>query len=279
MGVKDDTQIKITVPDNWNNIEGKTNPDPSPDDSGQKKETPASPDDKGAEKTLPFDQHPKWKAARQSQKELNEIMAKVGASDIEELQELIDKSASVLDRYDGIDIEAKIKAADEFERTKAYLAEQEAKKREAEETFEETIERLKREKRELQEGVKSKTEQEKEAKQAQRVLQTFTKTVESSINTSEDLPDEYRPFAKLLMGIGNPANEIDINNKAEVKKMTNDLTKVVKDFEQAVIKRYRGGKAETPPMSSSAENPSEGRKPVKNIRDATARIKEMLKVS
>ena len=58
--------------------------------------------------------------------------------------------------------------------------------------------------------------------------------------------------------------------------MTSDLTKVIKSFEQAVIKKYRSGKVETPPMSSDAETPSQGRKPIKNIRDATARLKEML---
>lgn len=275
-GIKDETQIKITVPDNWSKIKDEGNsPDPSPD-GGQKADPPAGSTDKGNDKPAPFDKDPKWKAARAAEKQLDGIMAKVGANNIDELQELIDRSASVLDKYADIDLDGMVKKAEEFERTKAYLAEQEAQKLEADETFEETIERLKREKRELRDQQRSRTENEKESKQAQRVLKDFTRNVESFIKTSEDLPEEYHDFAKLLMGVGNPANEIDISKPAEVRRMTADLKKIVSDFEQTVIKRYRSGKAETPPMSSTSESSSEGRKPIKNLKDARKVLREMM---
>jgi hypothetical protein len=278
MGVNDRTQIKLTVPDDFDVIEG--NESDSLTDKGANAE--GSPDltDKGSEtktndKPTPYDKDPKWVAARAAQKHLDSIMAKVGASSPEELQELIDQSASVLDKVKGIDLDKALSAAAEADRVKAFLAEQEAEKLEAAESYEETIARLKKEKKDAERGYRNKEAQEQDRKEAQETLKSFTRTVESAITSSKEVPEEYHDFAKMLMGVGNPANEIDITNKAEVKKMTSDLIKVLSGFEQAVIARYRGGKTNTVPMSSNSETPSKGRKPIKSIEAGTKVLREM----
>jgi hypothetical protein len=281
-GVNDQTQLRITVPDDWGtNVEGKE-PGPSPA-GGQKPESPADSkgngtDGKETNKPTPYDKDPKWKKARSAEKQLNTLLGKVGANSVEDLADMIDRSASVLDKLEGVDFDEMLESARELERTKAYMAEEKLKKQEADETFEETIARLKKEKQDLKRGFQSKAEQEREMKDAQKVLKNFTSTVESSIAASEDLPEEYHDFAKLLMGVGNPANEIDISDKRAVKRMAGDLTKVVNEFAQRVIQRYRSGKQDAPPMSSNNETPSSARKPIKSIRDATREVKRLLNV-
>ena len=74
------------------------------------------------------------------------------------------------------------------------------------------------------------------------------------------------------MGVKNPVNDVDIRDKATVRKVLKTFgAKLVNDFEQAVIKRYRAGKdtiPATPPPAGGDQAPVQAEKKVSNLSEA-----------
>ena len=79
-----------------------------------------------------------------------------------------------------------------------------------------------------------------------------------------------------FLGVDNEIHEIDIKDKAAIKRVTKAATKKIMDFEQSVIKRYLAGKAEVPKITKTTDPPSD--KPVKiTPKNAKAIAVERLK--
>ena len=175
-------------------------------------------------------------------KNLSGLKDQLGNSDLEELKE----NSALLKKY------------------QKHWAKEEAAKKEDGETPEETIERLKKENKRIDKEMRSDRAEQEKAERANTDLKTFNSTVTSSVEANKDVPAEYRKFLGEFLGVGNEINEVDLNDKAGVKRISKAGAKKMLDFEQLVIKRYLKGKTETPKISTATETPSE--KPTKITR-------------
>ena len=172
-------------------------------------------------------------------KNLSGLKDQLGKSDLAELKE----NSALLKKY------------------QKHWAKEESAKKEDGETPEETIERLKKENRRIDKEMRNDRAEQDRAAEASQDLKTFNSTVTSSVEANKDVPVEYRKFLGEFLGVGNEINEVDLDDKAGVKRVAKAGAKKLQEFEQAVIKRYLKGKTETPKISTAAETSSE--KPVK----------------
>ena len=191
-------------------------------------------------------------------KNLSGLKDQLGKNNLEELKE----NSALLKKY------------------QKHWAKDEAAKKEDGETPEETIDRLKKDNRRIDKELRDDREKQDKAIESDRDLKTFNSTVTSSVEANKDLPAEYRPFLKEFLGVENEINEVDLNDKAGVKRIAKAGAKKLLEYNQLVIKQYLKGKVETPIISSAAETASD--KPVKITRKnakaiAIERIKAFVK--
>lgn len=175
-------------------------------------------------------------------KNLSGLKDQLGRNDLEELK----KNSALLKKY------------------QKHWAEEEEAKKEDGETPEETIARKNKQIERMDKEMRGDRAKQDKAIEADRDLKTFNSTVTSSVEANKDLPAEYRPFLKEFLGVENEINEVDLNDKAGVKRIAKAGAKKMQGFEQLVIKRYLKGKTETPKISTAAETSSD--KPVKITR-------------
>lgn len=165
---------------------------------------------------------------------LNEMKGKIGDNDLDTLLE----NTKTLNQYQ-----------------ENWKAREEEKRRENE-TPEQTIARLEKEKQDLKTKHLTQAERIKKAKEAEQALDDFTDTVSQVIKSTKSLPKEYRPFAAKFLGIDNPINEVDITDKAAVRRLTKAaVEKDISDFEQTIIKRYLAGKVKVPNVTPTEPTP------------------------
>jgi len=227
------------------------------------------------DKTL--DQDEKTKTALKAHEDLTNLLQDHGFDSIDDLKNAVKEGGSLKDALADLDVDELKAAKEELGKIHAYWASEEAKRAGEEEEPEDKIARLEKE---IQ-GIKSSKADEESKKQAredsERILNDFNTEVSSFIKKQEGFPEEYRSFAELLLGVNNPANEIDITNKAETRTMCRDGLKKVSDFEQAVIKRYLDGKIKVPTMTKTETASTEPDKPqAKNLKDARKVMSETL---
>ncbi len=218
----------------------------------------------------------KTQAALKAQGELSSLLEDHGFDSVEDLVEAMQDGGKLKEGLGDLDLDEIKEKAQEMDRTRAYWAEEKAKQTKDDEEDEDKIARLEKE----VQGIKSAKQDEEDRKRGiqenQNALDGFAEEVTSFIKKQEDYPEEYRSFTELLLGVNNPANEIDITNKVATRKMCKDGVKSIRDFEQAVIKRYRDGKIKVPSITKTeAPEPNPG-KDVKNLKDARKVMTETL---
>lgn len=265
------TEVKTAIP---GSEPGPGQTSDSPTDTGGK---PADPptvemDDDG--KPLPFNEHPKWKAARQAEKKLNELLEKNDLDSIDDLVDLVGRGKSIVGK--GIDPESLdeiISKATEMDQVKEYWAQQREEKLRAEESPEETAERLAKENDELKKKLTGKNEVEA----GKRALEKFEKAVKGFVETAiPGAPKEEREAMAFLMGVGHPFAEIDIVNEGQIKKMGREVIKRVEALKQKTIKDFVESKKELPKMTtSSAAAPQPGG--IRTLKQARSAMMEQLK--
>ncbi len=248
---------------------------PSPDDgkaavekSDEKKADDKKSDDKGDKGTL-----------SDADKNLQAIQGVLNDHELdspEQLKDLLDRVADRDSKLGDNDLEELIENSELLKTYQKQWEKQEERKREDDETPEETISRLKKENKEIAKAAKVDEYRRQEADDSKRALKTFNSTVKSAVDGNKDVPKEYRSFLNEFMGVNNPINEVDLNDKAAIKKISKDAAKKLMDFSQLVIKQYRDGKAVVPKMTSAAETSSPA--PVKITKDNERAIAtEMIK--
>lgn len=181
--------------------------------------------------------------------DLSAVLDEHGFETIDDLKEALSSHSELRTKIGDENLDDIFAKAKTLEKYEAYWAEQEAKKKEENETPEQTIARLKKEKQEVLDKQNQEQLSKKEREAAKAAIATYNAEVETSIEQDKDIPKEFKGFAKVLMGIGNPALDVDINNKAAVRKMTKELSKQLVGFAQLVIKTYRDGKLAIPNVS------------------------------
>jgi len=251
--------------------------DPSP---GQ---TPDSPPDTGATtappdaemdedgKPLPFDKHPKWQSARQSEKALKNLLEENELDSIEDLVELVQSGKAVVGRgVDPDDLDVLIAKAREMDLVKNYWAKQ---KRE-QESPDETLERQEREIAELRRTLISKETSDS----GKRALETFEKKTRSYIeNAGKELDKEDREAYAFFMGVNHPFGEIDITSEAQVNRMGKQVLKHIEGIEQRAIKKFVAGKMNILKIGGVSTPAAPAGKQIMSLRDARGALSDQLR--
>ena len=246
----------------------------SPTDTGATTAPPdADLDENG--KPLPFNEHPKWKAARQAEKKLGQLLADNELDSIEDLVDLVQSGKAVIGKgVDESQLDDLIAKATKMDQVEEYWAQQREAQKRSEEGPEETAARLERENNELKRRLSGKDEVDA----SKRALETFEKKSLSFIEDSvKDLDKEDREALKFMMGVNHPFGEIDITNDAQIKKMGKQVLKVVEGIEQRAIKKYLDGKKAIPNVGSAGTPSVTSGKGIQTLRDARNAMKEQLR--
>ncbi|OEU68504.1 MAG: hypothetical protein BBJ57_07440 [Desulfobacterales bacterium PC51MH44] len=195
----------------------------------------------------------------------------------EELKEFVANLATLKDNVGNENLEELKANSKLLKRYQEKWAADESKKLEDNETPEETIDRLKKEKQAERKQRTKEQEQREEARENRVLLDSFNKSVKSQVNALKDFPESYRGVLVDLLGVDNEINEIDLDDKASIKRVTKAKAKVLMDHEQVVIKRYLKGKAKVVKMTTTTgEETPPATKTVKNLKSARSIMKERL---
>ena len=222
-------------------------------------------------KPLPYDQDPKWKAARAAQAKMEDILEKHGLDSFEELDDLIAGGSSIseiLGARDAKTITDKtkqlIKDAEYLKEVKAYWAEQEAQKQKDELTPEERAEMSEKQLKEYKQAQADKEAKAAEDQSIKQALESYTGQADKAIEVS-GLEGEDAAMAKLFLGVDNPFNEVDITDKKAVKEMAKVNTAKFKTYldsvRQSAVDEYAKGKSKFVPISTVATPAKEAVKP------------------
>lgn len=207
-----------------------------------------------------------------SEFDVEEVMDEYGLDSPEDLKQFIADLSDMRGKIGENDLDTLIENTKTLQKYQAQWQEQEEARRREKETPEETIARLEKEKKDLISKTNKDRDRQKAAKAAEHAYDEFTDTVTSVISSAKELPKEYRPFLSKFMGVDNPINEVDITDKAKVRRLTKDGVKDLLKFEQEVIKRYRAGKTEIPKVTETEPDAGKAINPdtdnPKNLKEA-----------
>jgi hypothetical protein len=207
-------------------------------------------------KPLPFNEHPKWKSARQAEKRLQDILKANDLDGVEDLLELVDSGKAVKGKLaDTSMIDELIAKAGKLDQYEAYWREQEEQRRRQGENPEDTIKRLEAENKAKDKAMKDRDSEKKDREEAQKAIDGFDRDIKAIIKEAA-LPPAQAEFALLYLGVNNPFNEIDITDKKAVRKHGADGLKKVMGFIEAIksaaIQDYIDGKAKLPKTGGGA---------------------------
>lgn len=246
---------------------GDTGDKPTEDPAGEK---PPEGDGNPAE--------PAAGAEKPAKIDVDTILDEHGLDSPEELQEWLKNYRDLKGRIGDQDFDEIVEGYETLQQYQQAWAEQEEAKLREKETPEETIARLEKEKADLTKKRKQEKQQVENAASAKKAIDNFNKTVSTVIEGSGDIPKEWRPFVAEFMGVDNPINEVDIEDRAAVRKITKAGVNKMKQFANLIIKQYADGKMEIPRVSNSeTPTPSTAKpKQAKNLSEARKILHESI---
>jgi len=248
----------------------ESGPPPDTEESGVKVEaSPASKEvsveDPSAskEKPAPYDNDPKWKAARAAKARAEEIMKNHGLDDFDDIEDALEEIGELRKDLDGKDLKQLVKDQEKLKKLLVKMEKDEQAVNEDDETLDETVERLKRENRDLK-GARSKAEaKQKEHDDSVREIKAFNSEV-SRVLENEEVPKEHRDVLKVFLGVDNPSDEVNTGNKREIRRMAKEGVKKFNDFletvQQKAIDDYAAGKGKVTPISKAKAPPKTEKK-------------------
>lgn len=244
-----------------------------PKDPGAKKaDSPAAEDTKdkavkdekkeeGKGEKVPYDQDPKWKAARAAEKRMNDLLEKHGFDSAEDLEEALASGQSLQEALGKRDANQLIRDSEELHKIQAFWAEEDAKKLEESETAEQTINRLKKEKADALEQARSKERSIQEQQNSEKLLEAYDETIFNAVDAL-DMPDPVKEYLSETLSSNNPLFDVDISDAKSVKKVAKTFSENLKNLldkvRQEAIDDYASGKADAPPSppASAASAPA-----------------------
>lgn len=247
---------------------GKVSDSPTDNDEGKDASGAPSPeeeelDDNG--KPLPFDKHPKWKSARAAERSLQKLMADNDVEDLDDLIDLVNSGRKVIGKVDPDSLDDIIDKASTLARYEEYWERQKEEEQRASEEPEETAERLARENA----ALKAERARLKAIEDNKKAIDTYDSTIMRGIKEAlPNLPHTQEKFLAEFLGVGNPAVEVEITNKAAVTKVMRDGVKKFERFKQQVIKDYLEGKEKIPDVKPIDTGSVPGAGEVKTLKDA-----------
>lgn len=221
-------------------------------------------DGSSASEKLPFDEHPKWKAARAVEAKVETILEEHGYSDLDEMLEDIKGSRELKKTVGKNDIKELLEAKEWRQKVEAYWAEQKHKKL-RETDPEEYATQLEKEKQERE----RKESERRQVEESEREVKDYTNEVQSSL-AKLDIPESHKAFISYSLGVDNEMLDINIDDKVAVRKAIKDGIAKYNKLRDSIIEEYRSGKLKVPPITPSGESTvvTEERKP-KSIKEAT----------
>jgi hypothetical protein len=210
---------------------------------------------------------------------INTILDKHGLGSPEELADFVDRIAELDGQIGDNDPAELLKAKTTLEAYQREWAKQEEEKLKASETPEQTIARLEREKADRDNKAAQRDKQRRNSEAAKKAVKSYADVVTSTAKAEKDFPAEYLPFVHELLGVGSPVYDVNIQDRAAVKKMTKEWgMKRVQEFADVVIKRYVEGKQQIPkvPSGASETTPVTPDAKPKTLKEAGAQAKAML---
>lgn len=212
----------------------------------------------GKDKPPPYDQDPKWKKARAAEARVDKILEKHGLKSVDDIDFQLETGLTISEILGGRDAKKLIEDYESIrawkDKVETYWKEQEQKKLEEEETPEETVARVKKEAADLKKQAADEKKRREETEGLKKAVADYNNIVDGIVE-KEGLTKQDAEMAKLLLGVNNPFNEIDINDKSAVKKMAKENASKFKAFldsvRQTAIDDYSKGKSKFIPISST----------------------------
>jgi hypothetical protein len=262
---------------------GPENTDVKEPKAGDKTDSTTAKDAKtdSSPENVPWNKDPRFQEFIRDKKTLtaaNEKLQKLlkanELDDPDDLEELVSKGKVVKGKLADLNqLDEIIEKANKLTQYEKYWAEQEEKKRREVEDPEQTIARL-----ENALKTKSAKEQQKEyerlqAEQARKAIEEYDSGMKE-LAENNDIPKEIRPFYLKYLGVGNPANDINITDVKARKRLFAEAKKDFDDLEQAIIKKYRDGKSSIPKIGSAQTGGPEIAKTKLKLPDARRELHE-----
>lgn len=228
------------------------------------------------EKPAPYDQDPKWLKARAAEKKLNEILEQHQLLDVEELVEKFSKASELQKLLGTRDPKKLIEDAEYANRVRQNWDKQRREEALKDEQPDARVQRLEQENQRIQKEYEDYKAGIEDKEHAQSVLDGFNNEIHRVLDVLENpLGETERELVTLMLGVNNPANEIDIEDQTAVRKMARDgITKfqtAIQKIKQAAIDEYVAGKKNMAVDTTSGASASvtQGAQPKPVPKDAT----------
>ena len=232
-------------------------------------------DDKGTPSQIDQGEFDK---AKVEAKALAGLLEDHGFDSIEDATKALSSGKDLKDQLGETELKDILEKANKLDSYEQYWAAEDLKKQEEGEEPDDKVTRLEKRITDFETKEHDKEVRRDGLQKSQETLEGFNTEIKTLVEKNEAIPEEYRPFAGEFLGVDNPANEVEITNMPEVRKMAKEGIKKIQAFEQAVIKRYREGKLKVPDMTPTEPIDAEGikeHKP-KNIAESKKMMKEIL---
>lgn len=229
---------------------------------------------KGGDKPFTVEKEVHEKAIT-AQKSLDGLLEKHGFETVDEVIDALESGSTLAKKLGDKDLDAIIKAADTLEGYEAIWAADEAKIKKEDETDDDRIAILEKEIKAFKDEQLKKEATSKAAKESQAALEAYEATVANTAKES-DIPEGQLPFFKEFMGINNPVLDIELDDKAAVRKVMKNQSKKYNDFVQTIIKGYTDGKIKLVEIKP-AEPVVPDKPEAKNLKEARKMAIENLK--
>lgn len=214
------------------------------------------------EKPAPYDQDPKWLAARADQRTLQEILTENGIDDVDGLKTMLKTGMTLQEIVGDRDAKQIIQDAEDAKTLKKYNEYWDKQKRIEEDENLDPDEKAEKYKKELDDYKSRQADKQADAekvKAGKAAIENYNSRVENVIET-QSLDGESAKIAKMFLGVDNPFNTVDIFDQKAVKVMATEgletFTKFLAGVRQAAIDEYAAGKSKIVPITPT-ETPSQ----------------------
>lgn len=235
---------------------------PTSDKAGEGDQTGKAGEGEG-EKPPPYDQDPKWKAARAAEAELNSILEEHGFTSADDLKEALSKPAA--DKLGDEDPEQLMREVQEYRQLRQQQEAERLRQQEEGETPEETIERLRQENDTLKRAEAERAETERAIAESRRALERYEKMATDIVDKLELGGKPERDLALQLLGVGNPLDDVELNDRKAVadalRTQVPAVKKAIDTIRQRAVDDYAAGKSHIVPGKKAREAAEAGGKP------------------
>lgn len=208
-------------------------------------------------KAAPYDQDPKWKSARAAEKSLTEILKAHDLDGVEDLAEMIKSGQSlqdILGTRDADQLTQDLQYAETHRKNLAFWKAKELEKADQELDPDDRAEKYKKELADFKSQQADKELKSEEGESNKIDLANYIDRVEKIVD-DQGFDNGAADIAKLLLGVDNPFNTVDISDMKAVRSMADSSVKKLGDFikvvQQAAVDKYASGKSEFTPISST----------------------------